>query len=432
MMRLELVSFPVRDARFGPRLRFADEVLEIDRAGLLDLVGRQADFFRSVQVDIARPGERTRIIHVIDAIEPRCKVAPAGAPTFPGFLGPPEVTGTGRTHRLEGFAVLTTGNIPGAEGSQGLKEAIVDMAGPGAEYTPVGRLTNVVLRFEVAEGIPVPEAVQAIRLAGLRAATWLAEATRDLAPARVESFELGPADPALPRVVYIQPMMREGDIHTTFIYGLPVESLPLVLHPNEVLDGAIVSADYWIACHRIPTYLYQNEPVVRALYRRHGHDLNFVAVIACRCLIVAEAEKRRQAAQVAKVARMLAAQGAIITMSNGGHAYADQMLICQAVEQAGIRTVLGVDEYSDTDGGDVPLVIYVPEARAIVSCGNQEARVDLPAMERVLGGDRFVTTGNSYEEAFRRHPAEPFTIGIRQIYAATAQVGFGRLTAREF
>ena len=154
-------------------------------------------------------------------------------------------------------------------------------------------------------------------------------------------------------------------------------------------------------------------------------------MLACRSLIVSETEKRRQAAQVAKVAAMLDADGAFITMSNGGHAYADQMLICQAVERAGIKTVLGVDEYSDTDGSDVPLVIYVPEATAIVSCGNQEVQIDLPAMDRLLGGQQFVG-GNLQERAFRQRPTEALTVAIRQLYAATAQVGAGRLTSRAF
>jgi glycine reductase len=430
-MRLELRSFPVRDVQFGAHTRLAGGSLEIDREALLALVGRDAGFFQSVHAEVARPGERTRIIHVIDAIEPRWKELPAGAPAFPGFLGSPEVTGGGRTNRLDGVAVLTTGNIPGAEGSQGLKEAIVDMSGPGAPLTPVGCLTNLVLRFEVADGIPVSEALRAIRVTGLRVATWLGETTRGLEPAGVETFTLGSADPELPRVVYVAPMMREGAVHTTFIYGMPVESQPLVLHPNEVLDGGVVSADYWIACHRIPTYLYQNEPVVRALYARHGRQLNLVAVLACRCLIVSETEKRRQAAQVAKVAAMLGAEGAVVTMSNGGHAYADQMLICQALERAGIKTVLGVDEYSDTDGSDVPLVIYVPEATAIVSCGNQEVQIELPAMDRLLGGDRFVA-GNLQERAFQKHPTDALTVAIRQLYAATAQVGSGRLTSRAY
>jgi hypothetical protein len=50
---------------------------------------------------------------------------------------------------------------------------------------------------------------------------------------------------------------------------------------------------------------------------------------------------------------------------------------------------------------DVPLVIYVPEAQAIVSCGNQEVIVDLAAMDRLLGADRFVV-GNLQEKAFEK------------------------------
>ncbi len=94
---------------------------------------------------------------------------------------------------------------------------------------------------------------------------------------------------------------------------------------------------------------------------------------------------------------MLGLQGAVITMSNGGHAYVDQMLLCQQLEQAGVATVLGVDEYSDIDGRDFPLVTYVPEARAIVSVGNQEQIVEWPAVERVLGGTRFLA-GNLQEK----------------------------------
>lgn len=437
-MRLELAGFPVRDARFGHATRLTGGTLEIDHDALLARLVCEASFFRSVSVDIARPGESTRIIHVLDAIEPRWKAAPAGAPTFPGWLGPPDVAGSGRTHRLDGVAVLTAGTLrdpsdaDGPEGSQDPREAIIDMSGPGADYTPFGRRLNLVLRFDIARGVSAPEALRLIRLAGLRTATWLAEAaTRELAPTETETFELSPADPGLPRVVYVAPMIREGALHTTFVYGLPIESLPLVLHPNEVLDGAIVNGSQSTACHRIPTYLYQNDPIIRGLYGRHGRELDFTAVLACRGLNPDEDDKRRQAAQVTKVARMLGAQGAVVTIASGGHGYVEQMLICQAMEQAGIRTVLGVDEYGDTEGTDVPLAFSVSEAKAIVSCGNQDNRVDLPAVERVLGGDRFVTR-HIYEKAFARHPSEAISVGIRQLLAATAQVGFGRLTSRAF
>jgi sarcosine reductase len=198
-----------------------------------------------------------------------------------------------------------------------------------------------------------------------------------------------------------------------------------------VLDGALVSADYWIGCHRSPTYLYQNEPVIQSFYRRHGRDLNFVGVLLCRCLITSQEEKWRQAHQAAKVCRMLGIQGAVITMSNGGHAYVDQMLLCQQLEQAGVRTVLGVDEYADADGSDFPLVTHVPEADAIVSVGNQEEIIEWPAMERVLGGTGFLA-GNSYEKGFEQRPGARFATALRQIYCATTQLGWSTLRGRAY
>ena len=60
--------------------------------------------------------------------------------------------------RSDGVAVLSTCDVPGATDSQGLKEAIVDLADPGALYTPFGRTVNVVLELAVREGLPVPGA----------------------------------------------------------------------------------------------------------------------------------------------------------------------------------------------------------------------------------------------------------------------------------
>jgi glycine reductase len=227
------------------------------------------------------------------------------------------------------------------------------------------------------------------------------------------------------------PVMSEGEVHTTFFYGRGVQPIPALAHPNEVLDGALVSADYWIACHRCPTYLYQNEPVIRALYRRHGRELNFVGVLICRCLITSQDEKWRQATQAAKVGRMLGLQGAVVTMSNGGHAYVDQMFLCQQLERAGIATVLGVDEYSDADGSDFPLVTHVPEATAIVSMGNQEEIIEWPAAARVLGGTDFLP-GNAYEKGFARRPGEPLSVALRQIYCSTSQLGWSTLRGRAY
>lgn len=422
-MNLELRSFDVRTARWGSRLALSEGRLEVPHAEVVDLV-LQDRRLTGVDAVWVHPGERVRIIHVLDAVEPRAKAAPAT--TFPGFLGPPDVAGDGATDRLAGVAVLTAAEMPGQFDSQGPKEAIVDMWGPGAAYQPFSGLVNLVLQFTYRQDLGTADAVAAGRLAALRVASYLAQAARTTSCDRVERFAQAPRDPNLPGVLDVCLAMREGEVHATYLYGQPVHSLPALLHPNEVLDGALVSGDYWIACHRVPTYYYQNDPVVRALYARDGREIAFLGVLLCRCLIPTQAEKHRQAAQAAKVARMLGAAGAVVTMSNGGHAYADQMLICQHLERAGVRTAISVDEYADRDGSDFPLVTVVPEAVAIVSNGNQEEVVDLPAADRLLGGSAFLA-GNSYEAAFSRRPDEALSVALRQIYCATSQAGFGRL-----
>ncbi len=63
---------------------------------------------------------------------------------------------------------------------------------------------------------------------------------------------------------------------------------------------------------------------------------------------------------------------------------------CTELERRGIKTVIIAEEFGGADGGDFGLVHTVPEADAIVSTGNRDALVSLPAMERVIGGDRIL------------------------------------------
>lgn len=89
-MRLELGHFPVRDARFAAQTRWRDGVLEIDREAVLAAV-RQDPLVGSVSLEIARPGEPTRIWPVRDVIEPRVKVRGPGV-VYPGWFGRPVET----------------------------------------------------------------------------------------------------------------------------------------------------------------------------------------------------------------------------------------------------------------------------------------------------------------------------------------------------
>src|SRR5262245_6400702 len=121
-VRLELASYPVHDVVLTDRTEYQDGVLRVDQAGVeARLV--QDPALGSVRLSIARPGDRTRIIHVLDVLEPRCKLGRPGA-AFPGVLGPADTTGDGRTSRLAGLALVQTGRFRRHGGLQVVREEI--------------------------------------------------------------------------------------------------------------------------------------------------------------------------------------------------------------------------------------------------------------------------------------------------------------------
>src|SRR6185437_7720646 len=93
-------------------------------------------------------------------------------------------------------------------------------------------------------------------------------------------FELTPADASLPRVAYVYQMhshQRPTVPGEGLLYGDNCRHLlPTIVHPNEILDGAVVRAYDGLA---IQTYGIQNHAAVLDLYRRHGRELCFAGVV---------------------------------------------------------------------------------------------------------------------------------------------------------
>ena len=272
-MRLELARIKVEDVVSGAETTLTGRTLSIDREELLAAVDPEG-FFAEKRVSLVRPGQSARIIGIMDAMQPRCKIG-GGTSPYPGAIGEMHMAGQGRTHVLDGVCVMQTGK------RQGIQEGIVDMSGPGAAYSLFSRQCNVVL-----ECLPPPDVSNAVfdevtRRALARAALYLGEAARDAVPDEVDVFDADrPVDPALPKVAYIYYLQSQGPLRNTYVYGLEARNLlPTLLHPNEVLDGAIVSGNYIIACQKNPSFLHANNPVVRELYARHGVSCNFVGVI---------------------------------------------------------------------------------------------------------------------------------------------------------
>lgn len=388
-MRLELAEFPVRDIHFGKQTYYSGGVLEIDREELLTLI-LQDERVASADLDIAYPNDKTRVCNGRDVIEPRIKVSGPSC-VFPGVLGPPETVGEGRTHRLSGMTVIPSAEyrptIPGGQAAQ--STAILDMWGPGAEITPFSATINVVPVLKLIDGISEWDAHVAIQMAELSVATRLAESTRDKTPENAEVFELSAVDPSLPRIVYnLGALMTLHEPHSVVAYyGLPIqESLPTLMHPNELLDGALTTDARRGNGTWPSTWDLMNPPVILSLLREHGKRLNFLGVILQRTRFVTEFGKQVSATCASQMAKFLGAEGAIVTRTvASGNNFMDTMLTVQAYERKGIKTVLMTPEWGGLDGTDLPLVYYVPEAKAMVSTGSLEREITLPVPEKVIG-----------------------------------------------
>jgi glycine reductase len=308
-----------------------------------------------------------------------------------------------------------------------VNECIVDMSGIGADYTPFSKLFNLVLCFESTDGVPLTQYEASIRQAGLKAAVYLAETTRSLHPDGFSSYELLPAKSDLPKVVYIYFTASHGFLVDTLLYGKSVFGLtPTLLHPNETMDGAIVSANYGGAGTRNPTYLHLNNPLISQLYHRHGKDLNFLGVVVSWPGSNSLEEKERSASYAAKTAKLLGAEGVILSHEGAGHTGVDVMRTCQRCEEMGMKVVLIINEMAGVDGADFGLVDFVREANAIVSAGNRDETLELPVMEMVLGGKELLIPGVSAA------PGDRFSVSMNSIYGSTNQCGFHNISALQY
>lgn len=391
-MKLELATFPVEEVKFGKQTDYRNSVLAINKDELIKLI-LEDKRVASADLDIASPGEQTRIVKVRDAVEPRVKVSGPGC-IFPGIMGPVETVGEGRTHRLSGVTVMPSAEYKPTilSGTAAESRGIVDMWGPGAELTPFGSTINVVPKFTLVDAVTELEAHAAIQIAEYKVAQRLAETTRDQTSRNMEVFETAKLDPSLPRVVYILAALTEWHHPHSGVayYGLPIrESLPTFIHPNEILDGALTTQARTGGGLYATTWSWMNQPVVFELLRQHGKTLNFIGVILQRTRFEAEFGKQVTAMCTSQMARLLKADGMVITrIVTSGNNFIDVMLTVQACEQKGIKTVYLTPEWGGKKGEELPLVFYVPEATAMISTGSFERDIDLPAPTKVINAKK--------------------------------------------
>ena len=427
-MKLELHRLNVKGLKFGDKTGFAGGVLTVNKAELLALISEDEMLGKNLDVDLAIPGDKTRVIPVKDVIEPRYKLEGKGQ-VFPGMISDVETVGEGKTLVLSGAAVLTAGKIVR------FQEGIIDMSGPGSEYTPYSKTFNVVLVLEPADpNMDRHDYETACRVAGLKAAAYLAKSCADVKADCVETYEMPNIReamnslPGLPKVGYLYMLQTQGLLHDTYLYGVDVKKiLPTIISPLEVMDGAIVSGNCVSACDKNSTYSHQNNPVIADMLKRHGKDFNFAAVIVTNENVTL-ADKRRSSSYATKLAGMLGLDGLVITEEGFGNPDADLIMNCWKAERLGIKTALLTDEYAGQDGASQSLADSCPEGNACVTAGNANEVIVLPPMEKVIG---YAEEANIIAGGWNGSLAEDgtITVELQAITGATSELGYTKLGA---
>lgn len=387
-MKLEIGNFYVRDIVFGDCLSYENGVLSINKQEALSFI-KSDERITEAELYIAKPGDEIRMCPVKEAIEPRTRLD--GRSAFPGYTGDLKPAGDGVAHALKNCSVLVVGKHWG-----GFQDGVIDMSGEGQKYTLFGQLNNLVLVADTNETFEQREQQKkndALRRAGHKLAEYLAACVKELEPEEKEVYELESitkrADEVqrLPSVVYVmQPQSQMEEMgYNDLVYGWDMNHVvPTVMHPNEILDGAMVSGSFMPVSSKWSTYDFQNCPNIKALYREHGKTINFLGVIMSN-LNVALEQKERAALFVAQIAKSLGADGAVVAEEGYGNPDADFIGCYVALEDAGIKTVGVTNECTGRDGQSQPLVTLDEKCDAIVSCGNVSELIELPPMKTVLG-----------------------------------------------
>ena len=430
-MKLELGFIEIKDIQFSKESKLENGILFVNADEAKNFVFEDDDVkacVKDAHFDIAKPGESVRITPVKDVIEPRVKVEGPGG-EFPGVIAKVDTVGSGKTHVLRGMAVVTAGKIVG------FQEGVIDMSGPGADYTAFSKLLNLVLVCEPVEGVHQHEYEHAVRIAGLRAATYIGELGRNVTPDSTKEFEtLGIKEsiqkwPDLPRVAYIHMLQSQGLLHDTYVYGVDAKkSLTTIINPTEIMDGAIISGNCVSACDKNTTYHHQNNPVVADLFEQHGKTINYVCNIITNENVYL-ADKMRSSDWTAKLCRLLDLDGVIVSQEGFGNPDTDLIMNTKKIELQGVKTTIITDEYAGQDGKSQSLADADPLADAVVTGGNANQVIILPKMDKVIGTLDYVDKiAGGHAGSLR--PDGTIEAEIQVITGATNEMGFGYLSAR--
>jgi len=421
-MQLSLAHHPISEIEFGAPARLDGTVLIVDGAELRRLLLAD-EFLVGIDFDIVSPGESCRAGPIFDIVEPRAK-APGAGGDFPGILGAATTAGIGTTHVLTGMAVSILAEIS-PDLTRSATGRVLEMSGAPAQAGEYSLLRHLIVIPHTKSGLARHVVEKVYRIASIKAAVALAQLALHQPPASQEQFDpVGPAQAGregLPRVAYVGQIFsrqRKPQVDEPILYGANTDGmLPVMLHPDEWLDGAIVpSLHSWFG--GMETYFYQNHPVILDLYRRHqAREINFVGTVAT----VAGSDnfdRERQCRAAANLVKWnLQADGAVLSKYGGGLPHADLSETARLLENMGIRTAVMVSDVSRDRRVESALLFNVPEVNAIVYNGGNGTQWQVPRLDRIIAATA----------EFAELLEGPMTIDATNIVGVTNQQGASRM-----
>jgi len=430
-MRLEIQSIDMKDLQPGPETCARDRVLYVNLKELEEIILRDGRI-KSVDIHLVYPGDRVRIVNLLDVVQPRCKIDKVEA-DFPGFIGKMQIAGGGRTRSLRGVGVLVSNPCTNRKYS-----ALLDMSGLAAEMSSYGKMKHISIAPTVADGTDERDFEDAVKIAGLKTAVYLARGAEGHPVDDVEVYEMDipslSGKSNLPRVAYYyqiySPQHDHIGISDPCFYGTDVRNLtPTIIHPNEVLDGGVVGAH---TIRSLDTYTIQNHGLIKELYKRHGKDLIFAGVV-CGVANMEPVTRSRQAVMASNLVKnVLGAEGVVLTKIHGGLPHVDLALVAEECEKLGVKTAIFIQPLISYGTLADTLLFNAEAVNLIITVGATMERVKIPLdADRFLGG-----TGDSKvycPDPIVQHAGDP-VIDVEQFLIAGVHdhLGGAKIIVKEY
>ncbi|WP_444641746.1 D-proline reductase (dithiol) proprotein PrdA [Caproiciproducens sp. R1] len=331
--------FQAADVVIGEKTSFEDGVLTLDR-GLLEKALLADPLVKEIKMDVIKPADR----HIYtDTIMDVCPIAAKVSGTL----------GEGVTHVMEGAVFMLTGvdedgtQVHEFGSSEGYLDEKMAFGNPGCadENDIIIRVETIIQRHTGME--------RRGPLAAHKCEDVIIQAARDVlktanqAPLREEICR-DVKKYGRPRVILVKEIMGQGAMHDNILCpnepcgvtggqkNVDLGNVPVMLSPNEVLDGGIHALTCIGPSTKEMTRHYFREPLVRALAA--DEELNLLGVVFVGSPQVND-EKTFVSERLGAWMEALGAEGAIVTTEGFGNNHIDFISHIEQIGKRGIPVV---------------------------------------------------------------------------------------------